>query len=143
MTIQNILDRKGRTVFSIPPNATVKNAVDQMREHGVAALVAKSGDAIMGVVSERDVVVAVSRFGGRALSMAVKDILTRTIVTVAPDDRIKHAMSLMTLRRVRQLPVIADGRLVGIVSIGDVVKHRLEDLETESNVLRDVYIAAH
>ncbi len=143
MTIQNILDRKGTKVFTIRPTATVRNAADQMRERGVAALVVESGGAIMGIVSERDIVNAMSRFGEHALSMSVKEILTLAIVTVTPGDSIKRAMSLMTRHRVRQLPVIAEGRLAGIVSVGDVVKQRLDDLEVESNVLRDVYIAAH
>jgi CBS domain-containing protein len=143
MTIQNILERKGSKVFTIQPTATVKEAVDQMRERGVAALVVVSRGAIMGIVSERDIVNALSRFEEHALSMCVKDILSLAIVTVAPHDSIKRAMSLMTRHRVRQLPVIEDGRLAGIVSVGDVVKQRLDDLETESNVLRDVYIAAH
>jgi CBS domain-containing protein len=143
MTIQNILDRKGTKVFTIRPTATVRNAADQMRERGVAALVVESGGAIMGIVSERDIVNAMSRFGEHALSMSVKEVLTLAIVTVTPGDSIKRAMSLMTRHRVRQLPVIAEGRLAGIVSVGDVVKQRLDDLEAESNVLRDVYIAAH
>ena len=75
--------------------------------------------------------------------MAVLHVVTHATITVAPDDTLKRATSLMTNRRVRHLPVIANGKLVGIVSIDDVVKHRLEDLETESNVLRDAYIAAH
>jgi CBS domain-containing protein len=143
MTIQNILDRKGTKVFTIRPTATVRIAADQMRERGVAALVVESGGAIMGIVSERDIVNAISRFGEHALSMSVKEILTLAIVTVTRGDSIKRAMSLMTRHRVRQLPVIAEGRLAGIVSVGDVVKQRLDDLESESNVLRDVYIAAH
>lgn len=143
MTVRNILERKGSKVFTVKPTATVKEAVDEMRERGVAALVVESGGAIMGVVSERDIVNALSRFRERALSMSVKEILTLAIVTVAPNDSIKRAMSLMTRHRVRQLPVIEDGRLAGIVSVGDIVKQRLDDLETESNVLRDVYIAAH
>jgi CBS domain-containing protein len=98
---------------------------------------------IAGLILERDIVHAVSRHGEQALSMAVLDVMTHTTITVAPDDTLKRAMSLMTHHRVRHLPVIANDKLVGIVSIGDVVKHRLEDLETESNVLRDAYIAAH
>jgi CBS domain-containing protein len=74
--------------------------------------------------------------------LAVSHVVAHAMVTVAPSDSLKRAMSLMTNHRVRHLPVIDDGNLVGIVSIGDVVKHRLEDLETETNVLRDVYIAA-
>jgi CBS domain-containing protein len=143
MTIQSILDRKGGAVFTTLPTATVKDASDQMRKHCVAALLIRCGNAIMGIVSEHDIVSAISRFGSLALSMSAMDVLTRTLITVAPGDSIKRTMSLMTHHRVRQLPVIANGKLVGIVSIGDVVKHRLEDLELESNVLRDAYIAAH
>ena len=142
MTIQDILRKKGKEVFTIRPSATVKAAADHMRQHGVAALVATLGDTIVGLVSERDVVNAIAHFGEPALAMSVNDILPPQIVTVAPSDSIKRAMNLMTHHRVRQLPVIAEGKLAGIVSIGDVVKYRLEDLETESNVLRDTYIAA-
>jgi signal-transduction protein with cAMP-binding, CBS, and nucleotidyltransferase domain len=113
-----------------------------MREHGIAALVVKSGDAIKGLISERDVVHAVSMHGEGALSLPVSHVVTHAMVTVVPSDSLKRAMSLMTNHRLRHLPVIAEGHLVGIVSIGDVVKLRLEDLETETNVLRDAYIAA-
>jgi CBS domain-containing protein len=143
MSIQTILDRKGAEVFTIGATATVRSAADRMRERSIAALVVKSGDAITGLISERDIVRAVSRHGERALSMEVLDVATHAAITVAPDDTVKRAMTLMTHYRVRHLPVIADGKLVGIVSIGDVIKHRVEDLETESNVLRDAYIAAH
>jgi CBS domain-containing protein len=143
MNIQAILDRKGAEVITILATATVRNAADRMRERSIAALVVKSGDAITGLISETGIVHAVSRDGERALSMAVLEVMTHATITVAPEDTLKRAMSLMTHYRVRHLPVIANGKIVGIVSIGDVVKHRLEDLETESNVLRDAYIAAH
>lgn len=143
MSIQSILDRKGTKVLTIRATATVKRAADTMRRDGIAALVVLSGDEIVGIVSERDIVHALSRDGDRVLSLSVRDILSRTIVTVAPTDTVKLAMRLMTDRRVRHLPVMDQGRLAGIVSMGDVVRHRLEDLETESNVLRDVWIAAH
>jgi CBS domain-containing protein len=142
MSIQNILDRKGAEVVTIRATDTVQSAADRMREHGIAALLVKSGDAITGLISEREIVHAVSRHGEGALSLAVLDVVSRAIVKIAPSDSLKRAMSLMTTHRVRHLPVIADGNLVGIVSIGDVVKVRLEDLETETNVLRDAYMAA-
>jgi|SRR5690348_3947163 len=141
--IQHILDRKGSEVFTIHPTATFVIAALRMREHNVAALVAQNGDLIVGIVSERDCVNAVARTGERASSMTVSDIMTREIVTIVPTDSIAKAMGLMTRHRVRHLPVIEDGKLAGIVSIGDVVKQRLEDLETESNVLRDLYVASH
>jgi CBS domain-containing protein len=142
MSIQNILDRDRAEVITIRPTDTVKNAADRMRAHNIAALVVKSGAAITGLISDHEIVDAVSRHGDRALYMAVLEIVTHPAITVAPDDTVKRAMSLMTHHRVRHLPVIANGKLVGIVSIGDVVKHRLEDLETESNILRDAYMAA-
>jgi len=143
VSIQNILDRNRAEVITIGATETVKSAADRMREHSIAALVVKSGDAIAGLISEREIVHAFSRHGEKALSMAVADVVTYATLTVAPDDTLKRAMSLMTHHRVRQLLAIADGELVDIVSIGDIVKHRLEDLETESNVLRDAYLAAH
>ncbi len=143
MSIQNILDRDRAEVITICATETIKSAADRMRERNIAALVVKSGDAITGLISEREIVHAVSRHGEGALSMAVLDVLTHATITVTPDDTLRRAMSLMTRHRMRHLPVVANGKFVGIVSIGDVVKHRLEDLETESNVLRDAYIAAH
>jgi CBS domain-containing protein len=143
LSIQNILDRNGVEVITIRATETIMSAAHRMRERSIAALVVKSGDAITGLISERNIVHAVSRYGERALSMAVQDLVTHAMIAVAPADNLKRAMSLMTHHRVRHLLVMADGKLVGIVSIGDIVKHRLEDLETESNVLRDAYIAAH
>jgi CBS domain-containing protein len=143
MSIQDLLDRKGGEVFTTDPTTTVRTAAQLMRARGVAALVVKSADVISGLISERDIVHAISQHGERALSMAVLDVMTRNAVTVTPSDTLKRAMTLMTNHRLRHLTVIAEGKLVGIVSIGDVVKCRLEDLETESSVLRDAYIAAH
>jgi CBS domain-containing protein len=114
-----------------------------MRAHGIAALVVKSGDVIGGLISERDIVHAISQHGEHALSMAVLEVMCHSAITVTPGDTLKRAMSLMTNHRLRHLIVITNGQLVGIVSIGDVVKYRLEDLEAESSVLRDAYIAAH
>ena len=143
MSIQNLLDRKGGEVFTTDPTTPVRTAAQLMQAHGVAALIVKSADVVGGLISEREIVHAISQHGERALSMAVLDVMTRNAVTVTPSDTLKRAMILMTNHRLRHLTVIADGKLVGIVSIGDVVKYRLEDLEAESNILRDAYIAAH
>ena len=143
MSIQNILDRNRAEVVTISPTDSLKKAADLMRAYNIAALVVKNGAAITGLISDREIVHAVGRNGERALHMAVLEIVTHPTITIAPEDTLKRAMSLMTHHRVRHLLAIADGKLVGIVSIGDVVKHRLEDLETESNVLRDAYLAAH
>jgi CBS domain-containing protein len=143
MSIKDILAYKGADVFSIRAGALVKAAAGEMRKHNVASLVVKQNDRIIGVLSEHDIVSAIARSGDSALSMPVEDVLSRILVTISPDDSIKHAMRLMTHHRVRHLLVLDAGHLVGIVSGGDVVKSRLEELELESNVLRDAYIAAH
>ena len=142
MSIQAILDRKGRGVITISRSAMLKDAADQMLRHGIGALIVTSGDAIAGITSEREIVHTIARYGERALAMPVTDILAHAMFPIAPQDSLKYAMNLMTRHRVRHLPVIADSKLVGIVSIGDIVKRRIDDLEMESNLLRDVYIAA-
>jgi CBS domain-containing protein len=139
--IRNILERKGANVITIGATDTVQLAADRMRQHAIAALVVKDGDAIKGLISERDIVQAVSRHGKGAPSLTVLNIVGQGMIRVAPDDSLRRAMTLMTNNHVRHLLVIDDGKLVGIVSIGDIVKQRLEDLETETNVLRDVYLA--
>ena len=141
MSVQNILDRNRAEVVTISPTDTVKSAADRMRAHNTAALIVKSGAAITGLISDREIVHAASRHGEGALYVAVLEIVTHPTITIAPDDTLKRAISLMTRHRVRHLPVVANGNLVGIVRIGDVVKHRPEDPETESNVLRDAYMA--
>jgi CBS domain-containing protein len=143
VSIQDIVNRNGTEVVTIDEAATVRSAANRMRAHRIAALVVKSGDAIAGLISERDIVYAISRYGESALALPVLEIAVRAPITVAPTDTVTRAMSLMTHNRVRHLLVTTNGKLVGIVSIGDVVKHRLEDLEMESNILRDAYIAAH
>jgi CBS domain-containing protein len=141
VTIQNILDRKGSEVLTIPPGATIKDAVDQMCKRGVAALIVRSGDRIIGIVSERDIVRAICRLGELALTAAVNEALAVTKITVGPDDNVATAMRLMAIHHLRHLPVVANQKLVGIVSIGDVVEHRVEDLEAEVNALRELSIA--
>ncbi len=143
MSIQAILYEKGSNVETIGPDASVRDAAAKLQEENIAALVATRGDAILGIVSEREIVHALSNYGDRVGSMNVGDILLRDFATVAPEDSLRRAMGLMTRYRTRHLPVLRGDKLIGIVSIGDVVKHRLEDLELETNVLRDAYIAAH
>ena len=142
MTIESILKRKGTTVATIAPDASVKRAADWLRAKNIGALVVTSENAVLGLISEREIVHAFSRYGEAAGSMPVKEIMQYGVTTISPDDSVNRVMNLMTHHRVRHMPVVRDGKLAGIVSIGDVVKHRLEDLELETNVLRDVYNAA-
>jgi CBS domain-containing protein len=142
MTIESILRRKGTNVATITPEASVKRAADWLRAKNIGALVVTSENVIAGLISEREIVDAFSRYGDAARSMLVKEVMQYGVTTVSPDESVDRVMKLMTLHRVRHMPVVRDGKLAGIVSIGDVVKHRLEDLELETNVLRDVYAAA-
>ena len=142
MTIQSILRKKGAGVERIAPTATLKAAIDRMRDKNISSLVVAQGEAVVGIISERDILQALSQHTRSPDALQVEDAMTQAPITVAPEDSVRHAMRLMTRYRVRHLPVMREGALVGIVSIGDVVKDRLEDLEAEANVLRDVYIAA-
>ena len=142
MTIQSILRKKGRAVEMISPHATAKDAIEVMREKNISALVVADGEAIRGLVSERDILQALSERAKAPAALPVGDALSRRMITVGVGDTLRHAMNLMTGHRIRHLPVISDGVMVGIVSTGDLIKDRLEDLEIETNVLRDVYIAA-
>ena len=142
MTIESILRRKGTSVRTIAPEASIKRAADWLRAENIGALVVTSENAVLGLISEREIVHAFSRHGDTAGSMLVKEIMQSGVTTVSPDESVNRVMKLMTQYRVRHMPVLSGGKLVGIVSIGDVVKHRLQDLELETNVLRDVYNAA-
>src|SRR6201988_3984209 len=142
MTIESILRRKSTEVTTIGPDVSIKRAADWLRAKNIGALVVTSEDAVLGLISEREIVHAFSRYGETAGSMLVKEIMQYGVTTVSPDESVNRVMNLMTHHRVRHMPVLGEGKVVGIVSIGDVLKHRLEDLELETNVLRDVYNAA-
>jgi len=143
MSIETILRQKGTDVVTIEPEASVMRAADWLRVKNIGALVVTSGKVVLGIISEREIVHAFSRYGETVAAMPVKEIMRYGVITASPDESLSRAMHLMTRHRVRHMPVLRDGKLVGIISIGDVVKHRLEDLETETNVLRDAYIARH
>jgi CBS domain-containing protein len=143
MSIEAILDRTARDCVAVDPTAKVKNAADRMLKHQTGALIVTHGDAVAGIVSEREIVHAVARHGEPALAIPVMNIVAPRIVSITPSDSLKKAMRLMMEHRVRLLPVIGDGKLIGVVSVSDVITQRLVDLEMEANVLRDAYIAAH
>ena len=143
MNVESILRQKGSEVATIAPEATIKRAADWLHAKNVGSLVVTSGNSILGIISEREIVRALSQYGEEVASMAVRDIMRRGLVTVAPEDDLNRVMKLMTRHRVRHMPVLRDGKLCGIISIGDVVNHRLDDLELEANILRDAYIAHH
>jgi CBS domain-containing protein len=140
MKISSIIDRKGGEVITISANANLKAAANVMHRHGIAALVVLRDHKVAGVISERDIVAALVQHGQSVGTVWVKDVLSRQ-VSITADDTIERAMSLMTHGHLRHLPVINDGELKGIISLGDIVKYRLEELEMESNVLRDLAVA--
>lgn len=143
MSIQAILDAKGSAVATVAPDTRVSIAVNTLKLKGIGTLIVSSdGVTPQGILSERDIVYALAEHGGGVPGKTVADIMSRHIVTCLPDTSIKAAMRLMTQQRARHILVLRDNRMCGIVSIGDVMKNRLDDLELEGNVLHD-YIVAH
>ncbi len=141
MTVAAILRSKGRDVKTIAPDATVETAVATLAADRIGALVvSKDGRTGIGILSERDIVRVLAERGTRALSMPVSAAMSAPIRTCSLDDDVPAVMAQMTRHRIRHLPVIEEGALSGIISIGDVVKRRLDDLESETSAMRD-YIA--
>jgi CBS domain-containing protein len=141
MKVENILHSKGWAVETISPGATMAHAIHRLMSAGIGALVVSDDDeSVLGTLSERDIVWALSRRGAEVLDLQVADCMTRGGPVCAVDDTIQDAMAEMTRRRQRHLPVLRDGKLCGLISLGDVVKNRLDELELETNVLRDAYI---
>jgi CBS domain-containing protein len=134
--ISGLLRDKGDFVATIAPEATVTEVLAGLAEHGVGALVVTSdGVSIAGIVSERDIVRALHHRGITILNETVATVMTAQVHTCSPDDSVDSLMAVMTERRIRHVPVVVDGAVVGIVSIGDVVKHRVHDLEDENTKL--------
>ena len=141
MLIRQILAAKGSDVVTTHAEATVADVVKLLGEKGIGAVVVTDHDGgLSGIISERDITRGLAEHGAELLDMKVGNIMTRDVVTCTPDDGIEKLMSEMTERRFRHLPVVADQRMIGIISIGDVVKHRLHELEEETHQLHD-YIA--
>ena len=144
MKVEGILKAKGRSVETARPETPMIVVVHKLTSMGIGALVVSAdGARVEGVVSERDVVTGLNRHGAALLEMRAGDVMSRGVPVCSPDDSIKHVMAEMTRTRHRHVPVVDNGRLCGLVSIGDVVKNRLEELELETNVLRDAYRASH
>ena len=141
MKVTEILRNKGADVITIWPGASLRSAVERMSKRNVGALVVVDDDGnVVGMLAEREVVRALADSAERALNESVADVMSRRPITCGPDDRLADLMAVMTEHRVRHLPVVEAGHLRGLVSIGDLVKARLGELEFESNVLRDAYL---
>lgn len=143
MSIQSILYEKGGEVITVEQDASIDHAAELMRDHRIAALPVTDGGSVVGMFSSREIVDGFSRHGGHLASLRVSDLMQRDFVRITPQESLRRVMALMIRHRATHIPVFSGDHLVGIVSGGDVVKHRLEDLELESNVLRDAYMATH
>lgn len=140
MKVQSILNAKGTRVVTTRPDATIAAVVRRFRNEGIGALVVSDdGTTVAGIISERDVIRGLAEHGAGLLDKRAAELITGGTATCDPDDTVDHLMARMTHRRIRHLPVVKDGKLSGIVSIGDVVKSRLDDLQLETDVLRDAY----
>lgn len=141
MTVARVLDQKGAAVVTIAPDHSLREAADVLAKHRIGALViSRGGGTVEGILSERDIVRAIARDGEAALDRQVEDYMTRKVVTCRREHRIIEVMEMMTAGKFRHVPVVDREALAGMISIGDVVKHRLAELETESRSLRE-YIA--
>jgi CBS domain-containing protein len=138
MLIDHVLQRKGSAVVTITAESTVTDAVATLGDHNIGALVvADDQRGVVGILSERDVVRALASDGSAVLNRRVGDLMTRSVTTCGRRDTVDEVMALMTDRRIRHVPVVDDGALSGLVSIGDVVKTRIDELEHERESLHD------
>ncbi len=143
MTIKSILRHKGEDVFSVGPGEHVTAIAQALAQHRIGAALVRGQDGeVLGIVSERDIVRAVAREGAAALSHTARDLMTADLVTVSPATSVAEGLALMTQRRCRHLPVMEHGKLAGMVSIGDLVKARIEQAEQEAESLRAFVTAA-
>jgi CBS domain-containing protein len=142
MKVASILRAKGLHVETVAPDALLRNVAWNLRSRAIGALVVvDDAGSILGLLSERDIVEALAEHGTDVLTLRAAQVMRRSIRTCTPEDSITSVMAQMTRYRIRHVVVVEQGRLHGIVSIGDVVKHRLDELELETNVLRETLIA--
>lgn len=136
MTIAAVLAGKGSEVAMIGADAVLREAVGELARRNIGALVVTAGTDVVGVISERDLVTCLDRHGADLLDRPVSEAMTAPAITVDPKTPVLSALALITQKRIRHLPVVANGRLVGVVSIGDLVKYRIEHIEREAEAMR-------
>jgi signal-transduction protein with cAMP-binding, CBS, and nucleotidyltransferase domain len=141
MRIASILDAKGHDVETTSPHDTVASVVHRQAALNIGALVVSSDAThVDGIISEQEVTRGLVKFGAEILNRRVSEVMARAVPVCSPDDTVKDVMAVMTRTRRRHIPVVDSGQLCGIVSIGDLVKHRVDEIELEANVLRDAYL---
>ncbi len=141
MTIARLLEGRPLAIVSCETTLSVRDAVAQLAERRIGAMPVLANGQIAGIFSERDVIYQLQNFGPAMLDRCVGDVMTAPAVTVAPDTEVLSALALMTKRRVRHLPVVKDGAMIGFISIGDLVKFRIDRIESEAEAMR-AYIQA-
>ena len=142
MKVDTILKEKGNRVVTVRPETSIDTVIRRMKlDHIGAVVVSPDGETIAGILSERDILYGLVEHGVALLALKATDIMTREVLTCSREDSVQNIMRRMTHSRVRHLPVVENGRLCGMISIGDAVKHRLGEVELEANVLRDAYMS--
>ncbi|MCB8882445.1 CBS domain-containing protein [Acidisoma cellulosilytica] len=140
MSVERILRGKGRDVATVEPTRTLREVVQSLVQRRIGAMPVVAGDGLIGILSERDIIRALSVHGPAALDLPVSSVMTQSVQTITRQTRVEEAMAVMTEGRFRHLPVLEEGKLIGIVSIGDVVKARLDAQQMEVDELRS-YVA--
>ena len=137
MTVSAILDNKGHHVQSVEPGAKLSAAIKTLSERKIGALLVMDKGHMEGILSERDIVRVLGERGAQVLEEPVSAVMTRKVISCKPSDTVSAIMEMMTLGKFRHLPVIHDGSVVGLISIGDIVKQRVQEYENEQEALRD------
>ena len=137
MTVRSILDTKGHNILSVEPDAKLSAAVKILGERKIGAVLVMSQGKVDGILSERDIVRVLAERGAKVLEEPVSSVMTRKVVSCRQSDTVGGIMEMMTIGKFRHLPVIEEGRVVGLISIGDVVKWRVQEYEREQEALRD------
>ena len=144
MSVAAILKVKGTHVETAPPDTTLYTIVWTLKAKRIGAIVvSEDGSTVRGLVSERDIIRGLAELGAKLLSLSVSELMTFPVITCTPGESITAVMARMTHHRARHLPVVEGGKLCGIISIGDVVKHRLDELQLEANILRENLMMSH
>ena len=137
MLLKEIIQYKGENVYGIAPEATLEDVVQTLVANNCGSLVVRDGDRLVGIITERDILRVTAAKVGPLESLAVTDFMTKDLITGTPDSTINEAMDLMTHNRIRHLPILENGRLVGLVSIGDLVKSHRRELTVENHLLKE------
>ena len=137
MTIARLIGGRDQRIIHCSPQETVRDAAQRLAENRIGAMPVVAGEQVIGIFSERDLLYCIARHGGDALGLLIEAVMTAPPITAERNSTVRDALEVMTLRRIRHLPVLDGGELVAFVSIGDLVKHRLELVEHEAQAMRD------